>query len=455
MVRILLSCKIEKIKLLDKVISYGLEFNLNEGEVAGLVGPSGSGKTTLCKLFANVLEESNWVDVVGDVEWNFSSQGRLDKLTDVDRTLDICLVFQNPEKNFISDSVEGEFYASLQLCGLDREVIERRIKTYVSRLEIDGLLKKRLSDLSGGEKQIVSLATVLMIQPKLLVLDEPTAQLSNRNEKLFFEQLREYVVNNSAAAIVTTHKDYVLDEYCSKEFRIGEKVESQPKIIGFKDLKKRSPLYRFNFPVVERAGQLLIKNVCIDACAGDCFLLLGDNGSGKTTLLEYICGFLPESLFKRNSSFFPNERQYVFQNPDHQLFTESLRQELELGFRFSSFSEQERAARLKFFHDNLAFASGDEDVDPRTLSWGQKKMVNILISLCLLREAGGVLLLDEPDLALDSNNIFTLKFLLAEFISNGNVVLIVTHNPQIYKGLCNKTIRIDSKKIELDNDPIL
>ena len=150
----------------------GINLTVNAGDWVVVAGPSGSGKTTLLRQFKREL----WP--VGQRLGQVSFNGRL--LADLDPAVSaqkIGFVFQNPENQLVMDTVIQELAFSLENSGEASANIQKRIAELVSFLGIQDILYASVHELSGGQKQLVNLAAILILQPSLLVLDEPTAQL--------------------------------------------------------------------------------------------------------------------------------------------------------------------------------------------------------------------------------------------------------------------------------------
>ena len=187
-------------------VSYGerkvlRDFNLRveEGEALLLHGPSGCGKSTLlyaiCGLIPDIVQGnlSGKVDIFGVPVKN------MDKAA---RTQYIGVVFQNPETQLFCDSVEDEIAFGLENICLSSAQIHERIS---EALVLTGLEKYRCISperLSGGEKQLVILAAVLALRPKLLLLDEALSQLDNKNKSLLTQRLRELKSRETTMVIV-------------------------------------------------------------------------------------------------------------------------------------------------------------------------------------------------------------------------------------------------------------
>lgn len=150
----------------------GVSLSIREGDFVVLCGESGCGKTTLLRLIKRELAPH------GKKQGRILYKGTPAELLD-DRTAaqEIGYVMQNPENQIVTDKVWHELAFGLESLGVPTPVIQRRVSETASFFGIGGWFRKNTSELSGGEKQLLSLASVMLMQPKILLLDEPTAQL--------------------------------------------------------------------------------------------------------------------------------------------------------------------------------------------------------------------------------------------------------------------------------------
>ncbi len=153
-----------------------IDLSVGDGEAVSLVGPSGSGKTTLLKLTNALL-----VPTEGRVTVDGLDTSNPEHLWDVRRR--VGLIFQNPDNQLVSTTVERELAFGLENLGLDREEIGSRIESVISELRLAGLRDRSPHRLSGGEKQRVAIAAVLAMRPTHLVLDEPTSLLDTEGRR--------------------------------------------------------------------------------------------------------------------------------------------------------------------------------------------------------------------------------------------------------------------------------
>ena len=172
-----------------------------QGEFILFCGPSGSGKTT---LLTNIKRE---IRPAGNYDGQICYDGEdIENLDDNKSACEIGFLFQNPEDQFVSDNVIQEIAFSLENIGLPRSEIRNRIAEMAAFFGLDKYLYRNITELSGGQKQLVNLCSLLVLKPKLLLLDEPTSQLDPIAAYDFLSMLRRLNEEFSITIMATEHK---------------------------------------------------------------------------------------------------------------------------------------------------------------------------------------------------------------------------------------------------------
>lgn len=178
-----------------------VNFQVEEGEFVVLCGESGCGKTTLLRLLKRELaphgEKSGEVRYLGI---------RQQDLADRVSACDIGYVMQNPENQIVTDKVWHELAFGLENMGLDNQIIRRRVGEMACFFGIDGWFRRNTSELSGGQKQLLNLASIMAMQPGLLILDEPTSQLDPIASSDFIATLVKLNRELGTTIILTEHR---------------------------------------------------------------------------------------------------------------------------------------------------------------------------------------------------------------------------------------------------------
>ncbi len=178
-----------------------ISFEVNAGEFVTVCGATGSGKSTLLRLLKRELAP------VGDVSGRILFEGRdLQELTARESAGKIGFVMQNPEQQIVTDKVWHELAFGLENLGVESEVIRRRVAEMASYFGIESWFEKSVTELSGGQKQLLNLASVMVMQPEVLLLDEPTAQLDPIAAADFISTVSKLNRDTGLSVVITEHR---------------------------------------------------------------------------------------------------------------------------------------------------------------------------------------------------------------------------------------------------------
>ncbi|MFE4713127.1 ABC transporter ATP-binding protein [Paenibacillus sp. NPDC056722] len=178
-----------------------LSFTVREGEFVVLCGPSGCGKTTLLRHLKRELTP------VGTGSGTVCYRGLpLGEWSPEIAAAEIGMVFQNPEAQIVMDTVWHELAFSMENLGYPLPVMRSRLAEIAGLFGLEPLLYKPVHELSGGQKQLLNLASVLVLQPKVLLLDEPTSQLDPIAAREFIQMLRRLNEEMSVTVIISEHR---------------------------------------------------------------------------------------------------------------------------------------------------------------------------------------------------------------------------------------------------------
>ena len=191
----------------------GIHLKVNKGEYVGLMGQNGSGKTTLARLINGLLLPTR-----GAVRVNGISTLDRTRLLEIRRS--VGLVFQNPDAQAVGETVEEDLVFGLENLGLPISEIDRRITEYLNLLGILELRNRNIRTLSGGQKQLVNFAAVMVMQPDCIILDEPVSMVDARHRKIVLQHIVQ-LNRNGTAVVHITHDPEELVE-CQKIIVISE-----------------------------------------------------------------------------------------------------------------------------------------------------------------------------------------------------------------------------------------
>ena len=188
-----------------------INFNIDEGDFVLICGESGCGKSTLLRHLKPELSPHGQVS--GDIY--YYSQ-KINDYSSKQIASEIGYVLQNPDSQIVTDKVWHELAFGLENMGLDTQSIRLRVAEMASFFGIQGWFRKNVNDLSGGQKQLLNLASIMAMQPKILILDEPTSQLDPIAAKDFIDTLVRINKELSTTIIMTEHNLEDIYSVCDK-----------------------------------------------------------------------------------------------------------------------------------------------------------------------------------------------------------------------------------------------
>ncbi len=190
-----------------------INLKIDENKFILLAGPTGSGKTTLIRCMNGLIPQfypgfyRGYVKVLG----KDTAEAPI-----ADLSTEVGIVFQNPENQLISMNVEHEIAFGMENLGIPREEMEKRIKEVIKITEIEHLLDKAPFELSGGEQQRVAIASILVLEPKILVLDEPTALLDPSMADKIIKLLKKIQTEKNMTIIISEHRMDLVVPYANE-----------------------------------------------------------------------------------------------------------------------------------------------------------------------------------------------------------------------------------------------
>ena len=191
----IISIKDVDFKYGDKVIFDKLNLDIKKGSFVSIIGPNGSGKSTLMKLIVGLYKADGEIIVDNTVMGQDTYKAIRSK---------IGIVFENPDNQFVAETVMDEIAFALENMNYDKKEIRERVREIGKLLDIESIMEKEPHNLSGGQKELVSLASALVLKPKILILDEAMDMIDNNKRDFVLSVLTN--LNNIGMTIINiTH----------------------------------------------------------------------------------------------------------------------------------------------------------------------------------------------------------------------------------------------------------
>lgn len=403
------------------------------GKIHLLTGVSGSGKSTILKLIAGLLPKYGGEIVAGAV--------------DVPTDARIGMVFQDPLMQFALDTPRHELEFTLENCQVPTDKIPERVKEALQFGKVDDLANRLITTLSGGQQQRVALAAGTAMQPNVLLLDEPFANIDEENRQLILKQLVRLNSDYHTTIIITDHDLHGykrlhplvwqltkrhLTQLSSKNSSQLLTASATPQITTVLPSSTLPAIIKFDELAIKRENHSLLLPTNLGIVKNKITLLTGPNGIGKSTLLKAIARLLKyegkieyagENIQKISPGKYYKHLGLIFQHANDQFLNVTVGEELALGFKTCQnpyFNQQQVNEALAALGLN-----GREDQVVYSLSGGQKKKLQILLMLMRGQET---LLLDEPFTGLDPASLKTvLQLIKASQKEEPQTLLIVSH----------------------------
>ncbi|BBY31786.1 ABC transporter ATP-binding protein [Mycolicibacterium sediminis] len=438
----------------------GVDLSIDAGERVLLLGASGSGKSTLLQGLAGLLDSGEDGDDGGSLT--------VDGVAPVERRSRIGMVLQNPDSQVILSRVGDDVAFGMENFNVERAAIWPRVRRALAAVGLDLPLQRETSALSGGQQQRLALAGVLAMNPGLILLDEPTANLDPAGVLEVRDAVAAAAEETGATLVVIEHRTAVWLPVVDRVIVLGEGgrvvADGPPDdtLARHREVLGRAGVWvpGTELPVLERrhapgAPLLTAANLAVgyragdrshdlgfDLVEGEITVVTGPNGAGKSAMALTLGGLLPPrgGSLTADGAFAPTPRRRepvawksrelltrigsVFQNPEHQFLTATVRDELALGPRALKQTSAVVDDTCDALLDGLGLAHVAE-VNPYTLSGGEQRRLSVAT---VLATKPALLVLDEPTFGQDRNTWEAMMRLLAEIADGGAAVVAVTHD---------------------------
>ncbi|GHO46658.1 ABC transporter ATP-binding protein [Ktedonospora formicarum] len=478
-----------------------ISFQVAAGELLLIAGPSGSGKSTLIRCLNGLIPNSYKGVLKGKIQLQSRSTRGL-KLRDLAPYIGTML--QDPDKQVVGSTVEQEVAFGLENLGTPRAEMRQRIQAALKQLHLEAYQGRETFALSGGQRQQVAAAGLLVMQPAIMLFDEPFANLDSRaideleqlistlraegrtivivehrveealrlkpdkvlllheGKQAFFGTTKEFMANPSVADPTqvklpieatlhalpsnTTVREWLIQPIATAH---SASDNEQVPVLRFEDVHYRYGLF----------SNEVLRGISFDVRRGETIALLGPNGSGKTTLVKQALGLLrptrghvtlhQDNTRKLSVAQLASRIGYVFQSPNAMLFAPTVAQEVAFGPTNLHFSKE----RL---HDAVQTSIKALNVDafekrsPFSLSFGQQKRVAIASVLAM---QGNILLLDEPTAGQDHRSYISFMEYLRH-LPGLDALLFITHDLDLALRYTQRVLLLKEGQLVADGSPL-
>jgi len=482
----------------DRPAVEGVTFQVERGAFLAVCGPTGCGKSTLLRLLKRELAPLG--DLSGEIIVDSADQSAL---KDRDAACRIGYVMQRPEQQIVTDKVWHELAFGLENMGLPQPVIARRVAEMAAYFGIEGWFDKAVDTLSGGQKQLLNLAAVMVMQPEILILDEPTAQLDPIAAADFIATVRKVNRELGLTVIITEHRleevipvcdrllvlqnGRVLD--CDVPRAVVSRIADNPDLLAFMPAAARlfhAVNGKGDCPLDVREGRAFIEAQEIKAAlpeetervaeapalefcdvyfrygrnlpdvlngmrftvgTGEICCILGGNGSGKSTTLS-VAAALNKAYAGEVRVFGKKLREYKNQSLYRGCLT-LLPQDVQSVFLCNTVREE--LAECGATADLLPIDFTPlRDKHPYDLSGGEQQLVALAK---VLATRPRLLLLDEPTKGVDAAAKVRLINVLKALKMQGMTLVIVTHDVEFAAECADRCCFVFRGQIISDGTP--
>lgn len=447
-----------------KNILEDINLEIKEGEVFVLTGFSGTGKSSIIKILNGIIPEMSGGKISGEIILNGES---IHDKNISQRSKYVSTVFQNPKTQFYCLESTDEIAFPLENRNIDREVIFEKIDTYTKLLNTEKLMDKNIFSLSGGEKQLVAITSVVAMDNKIYLFDEPSASLDHESIGLLKKAILK-LKKMGKIVIIAEHRLYYLMDildtlaiisdkkistFSKKDLKkddFKEKIKKEYILRSFKEISKNK-LISSNYKKINllQNDNLIEKNnvlKCLDfqvkfdkekiintsvGFEDGINFIIGENGVGKSTFIKRLSNiykgkgktFYKESYVKKSYDYI----SMVMQDVNYQIFTESVWSEISIVS--DDKDKKEKILKELDLYDK-------KDFHPQILSGGEKQRLMIALAKASKKP---IVILDEPTSGLCKKQLLSMVNYLKEMKDEGKIVIVITHDYE-FISLCGGNI---------------
>ena len=453
-----------------------VSFTIADGEQVVIIGANGCGKSTLGMLLSGILTpQSGTISVqVG---------------TDAEKRPVIGFLFQDPDNGLVATTVEREVAFALENRNMPADEMRPIVDTTLEIFNLTSMKEKLVWQLSGGEKQRLSLAGLLAASPDILFLDEPASFLDVEGSRKLDDTLKQITQSNpeitiirvtqfsSVAAgygrVLVMGKGAILKDIAPQElFQDVEFLKSMhivpplkfltPTINGLPEQKPVAEaekadiglleVDRISFGYENHGHEPLFQGVSFALKGGEVVAITGPSGAGKSTLAQVLCGIYDPhsgSLLKAEADV---RTALCFQQPERQFFHSTVYDEIAFGVKRKIQSD---ALIKETVGSSLETVGLDPEIfasrDPHSLSGGEARRLAFAVVIALDPD---VIIFDEPTCGLDDEGTSRFAAMISRLKDQGKAIIIISHNGDLVGEMADRVLLLKDGRQQFWGDTL-
>lgn len=458
-----------------------------KGAVHAICGPSGCGKSSILYLLDGLIPHMYEGKLSGKVL--LDGQDITEKFPK-ERCDKIGFVMQNPESQFCTFTVEEELAFGMENLEIPREVMKERITEVLEYIGLSGYEERDLNNLSGGQKQKIAIASILVTEPEILLLDEPTANLDPESRQQIFNLILRLANEKNLTVILVEHNveemiDHVdhlvalnLDGHIRFDVQGSDVVNAYRAWTQMQYAKENRENIMRTEPAEECILELsnlsfsyqkqslrkraineedyILRHLNLKIYKQDFLAVTGKNGVGKTTLMRVIFQIFKQNegkilLYGKPVEAYKKKELYhmiglVFQNPEEQFVANTVWDEMMFSLKKVKMNQHEKEEKVNSMLERFHLEA-EKEKSPFVLSQGQKRRLSVASMLLTDQK---ILFLDEPTYGQDYENRQELMKDMEMLRVAGVTIIMITHDMSLVRQYATREVTIADGHVECE-----
>lgn len=433
------------------LILNNINLSLYYGSFNLLYGTSGCGKSSLIKLISGIIPNIEEQSYKGTIKINNKD---IKYLSISEIVKDVGVVLQNPDEQIFNNIVEDEIAFGLENINTPPDIISNKIEKITNLFGINK--KSKTKFLSGGEKEKVILSSILTMDKKILILDEPLANLDIITTKEVLTLLKD-LSKKGYMILILEHRLNLVLPYIDNIYELRNKTISKndknnlnlkTNINILTNTLNKDLILKIDNISFKPKDNYILDNISFDVYRGEKLAIIGENGIGKSTLLKIIARltkptsgnvyqYIDKNLgTKRKYKKWFKKVGFVYQNPNYQLFMPTVLKELSFNQKDKDYLNE----IIKLFNLERLL-----NRHPQSLSEGEKRLVTIASIVAINPE---IIILDEPTVGQDLNNLNKILNALDYLNKKYNkTIILTTHDPRAISNFITRTLLLKKNSV--------